>query len=193
MQHLRQVAGEYVRKDSITTEMLKRALHKYDHGGVVKGCSASARKGNHEIIIIAAEPTPGYPDMEKCEGCVLYLACQTAGKTQAHTDDFRDNGGHARGASESKYACRQFTKRIRFLYHDTCCIEYDVDAQMITGHGTHGWSQSTNRAIDNYLEALEDCGYVTQDVRYEMLSYVRRDGKGTIDHEAPWYSTQPQR
>lgn len=172
MQHLRVEAGEYVRKDSVTTQMLKIALRSPKH---------HCRRGNHEVIVKQDAPTPGYPDMERCEGCDRYLACQVAGRPQF---DYEER-------CRQEYTCRHQTQRIRFLYHDTCCVEYDVDAHMITGHGTHGWSQSTNRAIDNYLEALEDCGYVTQDVRYEMLSYIRRDGKGTIDHEAPWYSTQP--
>jgi len=166
MQHLRVEAGKYVRKDSVTTQMLKIAL---------KNSKRSCTRGNHTVKLTLDSPTPGYPDLEKCSTCELCLACQTA--------------GHIQAPHEEKYRCRQRTQRIRFEYHGTCCIEYDVDEHMITGHGTYGWSQSTNRAIGNYLEALADCDYITEGVRYEVLSYVRRDGRGTIDHSAPWYST----
>ena len=179
MQRLRREAGRYVRKDSVTTEMLRIAL-----GSLKQRC----HRGNHEIIVKYDSPTPGYPDMERCEGCALYLACQTAGKTQAYHDDFEENGGHA--PTQSKYACRKQTQRIKFLYHDTCICEYDMDAHMLTGHGTYGWSQSTNQNIHKCLEALQDLGYITADMQYELLQYVRRDGKGTIDHEAPWYPTR---
>lgn len=176
MQRLRREAGRYVRKDSVTTEMLKLALNNH-----LRRC----RRGNHEIIVLYDAPNRAYPDMELCAECDLYLACQAAGKTQAERHDMTDNEN-----TQEPYPCINKTQRIRFLYHDTCCIEYDVDAHMLTGHGTHGWSQSTNNAIRKYLEALVDGGYFSQEVMYEMLAAVRRDGKGTLDREAPWYSTR---
>jgi hypothetical protein len=140
----------------------------------------SCTNGNHRTEIDEPLwPQAGYPDMQRCQGCALWLLCNTAGEPKPPSELF--GSPHVDISLEqeiAKYPCLRFTKRIRFYYHGTCCIELDVRNRKITDHHKYGYSVTTSRAIRWYLEALNDEGYLASRTQVDTLIKAFKKGVG---------------
>jgi len=174
-------AGYRVRRDAPRTRDLRQAL---------RSRKGECKNGNHRTEIDdPIVPVPGYPDLQKCEGCELLLKCNSSGVAGPPWQSSRDREAPDNQPLEY-YRCLRETKRIRFYFHGTCCVELDIKAQRVTDHSTYGWSVSTGRAIRWYLEALDDENYIgSRDRVYELIKLFRKHGRGSYFDDAPWYPT----
>ena len=98
--------------------------------------------GNHRI---AREGGAIEPNATMCQPCSQSLYCFLAGKDL----DFRQK-------EKDRTPCYREIKFIRFYYHGTCCLSYDMHKKTVCDHGKWGYSVTTSRSISWYLEALHD-------------------------------------
>ena len=177
--------GRYFRREAPRTRQLRTALSR-------GRCS----DGNHRIEVADGwGHRPGYPDMTLCASCDLMLACTVQDKPQTppiYNAQFPPSPQTADNTPlpDDIRDCQRKSQRIRFFYHDTCCLEIDIEVHMITDHGTSGWSVTTGRAISWYLDALVDCGYVALNQRDRIRTLIRKNGQGRYVENAPWYPTR---
>ena len=66
---------------------------------------------------------------------------------------------------------------IKFRYHGTICLTFDVANNRITDHGYWGYSITTTRAIGWYVNALSDLRFINnRDVR-QIIEQLRKRAK----------------
>jgi hypothetical protein len=121
--------------------------------------------------------------------CALLLACNAVSEARP-PDHLFSSQGSATEAEIAKYPCLRYTRRIRFYYHGTCILTYDVQSQRVTDHGTYGWSVTTSRALRWDLGALCDESYISPQRREEIYKEMRKNQQGRTDPNAPWYTTR---
>jgi hypothetical protein len=167
-------------REAPRTRDLRKALHSQN---------GHCRNGNHQVTVDEPLwPQSGFPDLQKCATCELLLACNSAGDAQP-PDHLFSSQGSATEAEIAKYPCLRYTRRIRFYYHRTCCIEVDVNARELIDHGTYGYSVTTSRAIRWYLQALRDEGYLSSS-RVEELLKIFKKVAHTSNSTVEWHPTR---
>lgn len=99
-----------------------------------------ARKGNHNVEVTRAL-LPSDPDL--CKPCPSNFQCYLRGVQVSF-----------KKAAQMYAPCVRHQAHIKFFYHSSCCITYDIALGRITDHGYWGYSPTTSRAIGAYLGAL---------------------------------------
>jgi hypothetical protein len=107
-----------------------------------------------------------FPDVVKCNGCDRKLACLAM-------DQVTDV------PIPSTSPCIVEGRMIRFYYHDTLCLSFNMMSKLVTDHGYWGYSMTTSRSIGWYLEALFECGFINtmHDVNRLRKLFRNREGK----------------
>ena len=135
------------------------------------------RKGNQSIRITQPRLEASF---EVCAPCPLNMRCCVQGEV-LHVGEiaqFKEDGVINEGAV---IPCLVGRNVIRFSYHSSVCLSFDMEKECVTDHGMYGYSQTTSQSIGTYLHALAENGFIVGgDACVEKLKKVfkrLRDGK----------------
>lgn len=122
------------------------------------------RNGNHFITV--DDSGPEFPDMHRCNNCDRKLACLAMGQV-------------TEVPIPNTAPCVVSGRTIRFYYHDTLCLSFNIMNKLVTDHGYWGYSVTTSRSIRWYLEALFSHGYIDSGYDVDRLCklFKKRSGK----------------
>lgn len=163
-------------KEAPRTRQLRRVLTTHK----------SVRDKNHTITLHrdvwgglwTGSHIPGFPQWDRCQGCPLFLACQSLNRPQAKLNELANS------------KCLQQVSYLSFEYHGTCCLAYCLDTGHVNNFGTFSWSPTTNRAIKWYVQALVSVGLIADSKQLDVMKYIYAHGIGSLNPGTPWFPTR---